>query len=369
MNPFLLKGYINSKYFCNRIQETENLISAIRNNQDVTLYGYRRLGKSALIHHVYKKLEKEFTCIYSDIWGTSNVDEFIKELANAVIKSKIFSKRSYSDKLLSFLKSIGASFNIGIDGLPSVNLIYNGRGQDFKALEELFEFLKNLNKPIIFAIDEFQEIKKYNNNIPFEGKLRALIQQCSKVVFIYSGSEHHLLNDIFNDYKKPFYQSTRMISIGKIEKELYKKFIYEHFKKSKKQIDQALIDHILEITHLHTYYVQAIANLLYSLVELPKSIEEFELIYRDYILEKSVFYLELPERLTKQQFSVIKAFGTTGIVTTPTSADFMERAKIRNPSSMHRAIKSLLEKQIIIKDSDNFRLYDVFLEHFIRYTF
>ena len=369
MNPFLLKGYINSKYFCNRIQESKNLISAIRNNQDITLFGYRRLGKSALIQHVFKKLEKEFTCIYSDIWGTSNVDEFIKELANAIIKSKIFTKRSYSVKLLSFLKSINASFHIGLDGLPSMNLLYNDRSREFKVLEELFEFLNKLNQPIILAIDEIQEIKKYDNNTPFEGKLRALIQQSNKVVFIFSGSEFHLLNDIFNDYKKPFYQSARMISIGKIEKEKYKKFIIEHFKRSKKQIDPIIIDHVLEISHIHTFYVQAIANLLYGLDELPKSIKEFELLFRDYILEKSVFYHELPERLTKQQFSVVKSFGITGLVTNPTSADFMEKAKIRNSSSMHRAISSLLEKQLIIKESDNYRLYDVFLEHFIKYTF
>jgi hypothetical protein len=30
--------------------------------------------------------------------------------------------------------------------------------------------------------------------------------------------------------------------------------------------------------------------------------------YMDFILEKSVFYSDLPEMLTKQQFAVIKAF-------------------------------------------------------------
>jgi len=53
MNPFLIKGYISPQYFCNRLSETDTLISAIRNNQDITLFGHRRLGKSALIHHVF----------------------------------------------------------------------------------------------------------------------------------------------------------------------------------------------------------------------------------------------------------------------------------------------------------------------------
>ncbi len=368
MNPFFLKGYHGHKYFCNRIQESEKLTTAISNNQDITLYGYRRLGKSALIYHIFHKLKKEYKCIYADIWGTSSIEEFTKELANGIIKSEVFSKRSFSKKMISFLKSIGASFSIGIDGLPSIDMIYNDRNQIFRNLEELFGFLHQLKLPIIIAIDEFQEIKKYNNNIPFEGKLRALTQQCNNIIFLYSGSEYHLINEIFTDYNMPFYQSTRMLSIGKIEKEIYKDFILKHFKREKIQVEPFIIDHILEISHLHTYYVQAITNFLFSQTQLPKTMEEFNKIYRDFILEKSVFYSELPERLTKQQFAVVKGFGKTGIVSTPTSTDFMEKTNIRNSSSMHRAINSLLEKQLIIKDTEGYRMYDVFLEHFLKYT-
>jgi hypothetical protein len=73
--------------------------------------------------------------------------------------------------------------------------------------------------------------------------------------------------------------------------------------------------------------------------------------------------------LTKQQFAVVKAFAKAGIVLNPTSADFLEAASIRSPSSMDRAIHSLQDKQLIIKDAGALRLYDVYLEHFLKYTF
>lgn len=368
MNPFIIKGYKGALYFCNRKSESDNLISAIRNNQDITLFGYRRLGKSALIQHVFRKLGKEYVCIYADIWGTSSVDEFTKELANGIIKSKVFSKQRFSDKLVNLLKSIGASFSIGIDGLPSVDVVYNDRNQNFRNLEELFKFLNQLDVSIVFAIDEFQEIKKYDNQNPFEGKLRSLTQQSNNIVFLYSGSEQHLLNEIFTKYNMPFYQSTRMLSIGKIEKEAYMEFILKHFKKAKREVNPEIIDYILSISHLHTYYVQAISNILYSQKTLPTSITEFELLFQEFILEKSVFYSELPELLTKQQFSVLKGIAKSSTVTNPNSADFMEIAKIRSSSSMYRAINSLLHKQLIIKDEGNLRLYDVFLEHYLKYT-
>jgi hypothetical protein len=368
MNPFLVKGYISPQYFCNRIKESEMLISAVRNNQDITLFGPRRFGKSALIYHVFHKLQKEYVCVYADIWGTSSTEEFTKELVNGIISSKVFTKQNTSSKLLSLLKSVGASFSIGLDGLPSVDIIYNDRNQQFRSLEDLFKFLNQLDIPILFAIDEFQEIKKYDNDVPFEGKLRSLTQQSNNIVFLYSGSEHHLLNEIFNEYSMPFYQSTRMVSIGKIERKDYYKFIVGKFKKGKKEINSEIINHILAISHLHTYYVQAIANFLYSQEKLPSSISEFDVLYREFILEKSVFYSELPERLTKQQFSVLKGIARSGLVENPNSANFMEISRIRSSSSIHRAINSLLDKQLIIKEDGKLRMYDVFLEHYLKFA-
>ncbi|MBE0673708.1 MAG: ATP-binding protein [Bacteroidales bacterium] len=368
MNPFVIKGYKGPQYFCDRIEECESIVSAIRNNQDITLYGYRRLGKSALIQHVFRKLNKEYVCIYADIWGTGNIEEFTRELANGIIRSKVFSKQKFSEKMASFLKSIGASFSIGLDGLPSIDVIYKERNRVFSNLEEIYQFLDKLNIRIVLAIDEFQEIKKFDNQAPLEGKLRALSQQSNNIVFLYSGSEQHLLAEIFTKYNMPFYQSTRMVSIDKIDKKVYSDFILKHFKKAKKVVNHDIIEYILSISHQHTYYVQAMANFLYSLELPPKSANEFELLYRDFILEKSVFYRELPELLTKQQFSVLKAIAKSSTILNPFSADFQELSKIKSPSSMHRAINSLLDKQLIIKDNGKLRLYDVFLEHYLRYV-
>jgi hypothetical protein len=313
-------------------------------------------------------MQKEYVCIYSDIWGTSSIEEFTKELVNGIISSKVFAKQKFSDKMLNLLKSSGASFSIGLDGLPSVDFIYNDRSQNFRSLEEIFKFLNQLDFSILFAIDEFQEIKKYDNQVPFEGKLRALTQQSNNIVFLYSGSERHLLNEIFIEYNMPFYQSTRMVSIGKIERDDYYKFITGQFKKANREVNPEIVHHILEISHLHTYYVQAISNFLFSLETAPSSISEFDILYREFILEKSVFYSELPERLTKQQFSVLKGTAKSGIVENPTSADFMELSKIRSSSSMHRAINSLLDKQLIIKEEGKLRMYDVFLEHYLKFA-
>jgi len=369
MNPFLLKGYAGPKYFCDREEETSKIIDSLKNGQDITIYAYRRLGKSALIHHISKKLSNDFHFIYADIWGTNSLNEFVKELTNAIIRSDIFTQRSLTKKLQDFIQSLGASFSIGLDGMPSVDLIYNDKNRIFRSLEDLISFLNRQSKSIVLAIDEFQEIKKYDNkHLSIEATLRKLTQQSQNIRFIYSGSEFHLINQMFNDYNRPFYQSTRMINLNPIEKQKYLEFIQYHFKKRKVELNVELIDQILEFSYGHTYYVQAIFNYLYSLDQPPQNWKDFEKVYYPFIMEKGVFYAELPNRLTAQQFVVTKAFAKAGKVSSPMASDFLNLAGFSNSSSMRRAVHSLESKQVIIKDGIFYRLYDVFLEHYLKFN-
>ena len=45
----------------------------------------------------------------------------------------------------------------------------------------------------------------------------------------------------------------------------------------------------------------------------------------------------------------------------------MAKAEIGSPGTMQAVINTLKEKQVIIKEGDAYRLYDVFLEHYLSY--
>ncbi len=367
MNPFLLKGYISSEYFCDREKETEKIINSIKNQQDITLFAIRRIGKSTLINHIFNQLKGDYDCLYVDLWGTTSLAGFINEAANAAIQSTIFSERSFGQKLTDFIRSIGASFSIGKNGKPSVDIIYQDPNQVFNRLEELFQFLEGNSVPVIIAFDEFQEIKKYTDSMPLEAKLRSLVQRYHNIRFIFSGSEQHLISDIFSSIDRPFYQSTRMIELEKIDTSQYHQFIVKHFLAGNKVITDTLVSHFLTLCHGHTYYIQAICNHIYSQEKVPYTIDEFEEIYIEFIAEKQVFYAELPNRLTKHQFATTKAIARIGKVEGVTTREFMSNAGIGSPGTMQTVINALKEKQVIIKEGNAYRLYDVFLEHFLRY--
>lgn len=370
MNPFLLKGYAGSDYFCDRETDTKSVLSSLKNDQDVTIYALRRLGKSALIHHVFEQIKSiDRVGIYVDIWGTSSLQDFIEAIANAVIKSELFGKRSISKKLQTFLSGFGASINIGHDGSPSIDLMYHDKNKPFKNLEELLAFLDSTDKRVVLAIDEFQEIRKYELAVPLEANMRKLVQRHHRINFIFSGSEFHLIDDMFNNYERPFYQSTRMLALKKIPRDLYRSFILDHMNKASKNLNEEIVDYVLDITHGHTYYVQAICNLIYSQRTYPTTTQGFQKIYLNYLEEKHVFYSELPSRLTVKQFACVKAIAREGTVSSPTSVAFLEKLPSSpTPSSVQRIIKALVEKQVILKEDGSYRLYDVFLAHYLKWV-
>jgi len=72
-NPFLIAGYSSPEYFCDREKETEKIISALRNDRNISLISPRRFGKTGLIHHVFYNLRDKKNgvyCFYFDVFPT-----------------------------------------------------------------------------------------------------------------------------------------------------------------------------------------------------------------------------------------------------------------------------------------------------------
>jgi AAA+ ATPase superfamily predicted ATPase len=87
-NPFLIYAYAGPKYFCDRIEETEHLISALRNGRNVTLMSPRRMGKTGLIQNVFHQIRRDYpeaACFYMDIFSTTCLDDFIIQFGQTVI--------------------------------------------------------------------------------------------------------------------------------------------------------------------------------------------------------------------------------------------------------------------------------------------
>ena len=85
-NPFLTVGYAGPEYFCDRKQETEELIRHLDNDRNTTLISPRRYGKTGLIRQVLHFLSKRrgMKTVYVDLCPTRNLSDFTRALAVAV---------------------------------------------------------------------------------------------------------------------------------------------------------------------------------------------------------------------------------------------------------------------------------------------
>ncbi len=56
-NPFVTKGYAGAEYFCDRVNETKQLVELTSNGNNMALISPRRVGKTDLIHHLFEQPE------------------------------------------------------------------------------------------------------------------------------------------------------------------------------------------------------------------------------------------------------------------------------------------------------------------------
>ncbi len=365
MNPFTLKDYISPKYFCDRENETKRIINSIENQRNLTLSSIRKMGKTGLIYHVFNQLNKtnKYDTIYFDIYYTSSLSGFINKFGSGILTEA----ESFSDKIKrminSFIRSIRPTVTYdNLTGSPTFSFNMENEAAGIKTIEEIFAFLnkRSLEKPVVVAIDEFQQIANYpENNI--EALLRTNIQKLHNVNFIFSGSDKQLLTSMFTDAKRPFYQSTELMHLEEIKENEYSQFIRDQFNTGSISINDEAIEYIFTTTKLHTYYVQYLCNKIYSSGEKNIDIETVKRIYFEILKENEVYYSEYRDMLTKQQWNLLIALANENGISKVNTSAFIKKHNLSNTSTVRRGIKSLIDKKLIYKKNTKYFVYDVFL--------
>ena len=365
-NPFLISGYKGETYFCDREEETNKLINYIKNQVNISLFAYRRLGKTGLVKHVFEKLshDKKIICIYVDILGTTELNGFTNLLATSVYNA--FPKsNSVGKKIIKAIQSLRPVITFDeFTGSPSVSFDAHNIKQTQSTLEQIFHFLDEQNIQISLAIDEFQQVLEYPEKNT-EAILRTQMQKLQNIQFIFCGSNQKMMHEIFNSAKRPFFASCTPMHLGYIPHEKYKSFIELNFSKNKRKIDHQAIDFICDWTMRHTYYTQYFCNYIYALnhktIDLDTIHEAASEILK---IHENTFY-QYRNLLTKSQWEVLAAIGKEEQVFQPNAKYFIKKHKLGTPSSINRIIQSLLSKEMIFYNTSvkkpYYEVYDKFL--------
>lgn len=365
-NPFPIMDYISPAYFCDRKSETEKIISAFENSRNVTLISVRRFGKTVLLKHILNTISKNksIRVLYVDILPSKNISDFVKIFSEAIIKDEKKNK-GFLEKISKLISGLrGKLVFDDVSGIPSVEVSIEDEKTGETTIQKIFEFLAEQKEKYIIAFDEFQQIVNYPEK-NLEAILRTQIQHQHKDNFIFSGSSKHTLVSMFSDYGKPFYQSTDILELGRIDPEIYAKFIKKHFQKRNKEIDIITIKSIIFKYKNHTFYVQYFFNRLFEKSGNTITQKDIDYVSNEIIKEREYVFYSYRNLLSSLHFSLLAAIAKEGGVTQINAGVFLNKYKLGQPSSVSSAVKILIEKEMIYFEDGKYQIYDVYFEKWL----
>jgi len=367
-NPFLLSGYHSPEYFCDREKETAQLLSHIQNGQNVTLTSVRRIGKTGLIKHLFYNLPAGWRGIYVDILATENLQGFLSMLTTAILNA-VPEKESLGKKIWTFVKSMRPVISFDpLTNLPQAS--FELRHADTQMhISSIMQFLESQDFNIVIAIDEFQQITRYPEKNT-DAWLRSVIQHMTNVRFVFAGSQQHIINEMFSLPSGPFYRSTAMVGIDKIDEKEYRDFITGWFHRFGRSVSDEVISEMLVWSCLHTYYVQLICNRVFASGQRKITVGVWKEEAYKLLKEQENIFFNYRNMLTNPQWQLMKAVAQEGVATGITSKDFIGRYALGSPSTVLRSLKSLIKNEMLYSSfgADGTVCYSIYDILFRRWT-
>ena len=367
-NPFVYQGYVSPTYFCDRTEETEELISNLQNGRNTVLISPRRIGKTGLIknafHHIMQA-DKDARCIYIDIFATKNQHDFVELLTSAIAQEVMSKEKQAMKRLLEFFGSWRPVFSTDpITGQPTVSVSIE-HTQTAVSLKNVFDYLKQSSREVYVAIDEFQQIAYYPET-GTEALLRSYIQFVPNVHFVFAGSKRHLMSQIFYSPDRPFYQSTVSMGLEPLHEEIYYDFAKRFFEGKKGTLSSEVFHDIYHRFDGVTRNIQLMLNRLYETEKNVVNLEQVNEAVRYIVNRSSVQYEELIGFFTDNQLSVARAVANEGLVVSPQSNDFARRYDLPSNSSIKTAMDYLIDKDVVCRTPSGYRIYDHFFELWLK---
>ena len=370
-NPFVNQGYVSPEYFCDRKDETDLVLNHFKNGRNITLVSPRRIGKTGLIKNVFYHLEREnknAICLYIDIFSTKNLRDFTEMFGAVVLNGLAQKEKTFFQKAAALMSSLRPVFSHDpYTGVPKMSItVEPSRSQ--LTIQQIFELLGKSRHEIYIAIDEFQQIANYPET-GTEALLRSHIQFTNGVHFIFAGSKYRLMAEMFGSPQRPFFQSTEMMDLKPLDREVYYGFANRFFEKKNGSFDQETFNGLYDRFEGHTWYIQNVLNRLYETCRHVKSNDDVNRAIVYLVDSRSPQCENLAQFLSSNQFNLLKAIASEGIVREPMGGRFIRQHNMLSPSIVQSSLRGLLDKEIVYRTPMGYMIYDRFMSIWLKRTF
>jgi uncharacterized protein len=363
------QGLAVGEAFCNRYKERTQLKENIENNRHTVLVAPRRYGKTSLVTQVISELKVTYCTMDFLLTATPKAVEnkMVQRVGDVLLKILPRAKQAKL-KILQLFKALKPELTLTAAG-QKIKFYIDPENSFVET--NICDLLMNLDKAAIAAkkrvvvfMDEFQQIGELKDKHVIEASIRHAVERSKMVTYIFSGSNRHLLLQMFNQQNRPFYHLCHVMPLFRIDDDEHITFIQKAANKRWcKALPVSVVRTILALSESHTYYINLICHFFFSkgIVPTQKAVEQF---WRDYVQsQKSVISYDVA-LLSNNQKTLLAALANSP-TNQPYSQDFLRKTNL-TVASLKEAMKKLMQKDFVYKDRLDFvRLLDPAVRFFI----
>ncbi|MBO4434112.1 MAG: hypothetical protein J5769_01495 [Bacteroidales bacterium] len=301
-----------------------------------------------------------------DLYKTCNEQDFVREFGKAFLKAPFAKGEKNKKKLLDAIPEIKIYANLNF-GFFKTGIEASVHNEFDSTIEKMFHFLEGTDKPNIVVFDEFQTVEDYPEKMP--AILRTHIQKMNNTKFIFSGSERHMLDSMFNEQNKPFYKSALPMELEIIPLPVYREFCQRLFDTRCKTLTDAAVEFIYYLFSANTFEMQQAMNLAFALTAEGQAadVKMMEWAIDAILTENDSFYRELLARSTSEkERNLLQCLAVEGLASGLTSQEKIWKYNLGGASSVQASLKKLTDSKrnaVIVEIGRNhYRLQDKFFD-------
>lgn len=351
--------------FTDRIEEIKRIKLDFENGINVILISPRRMGKTSLIKEVISEMDSpEIKVVYMDIYDCRSEYDFYNRFAETMMKSTGNQLEQVMENIKRFLVRVSPKLSFSPEPNSEFSVSLGITPRDYSP-EEILDLPERIAKEqgirIVVCIDEFQQIGEFADSLTVQKRLRGVWQHHQHVSYCFFGSKKHLMENIFQSRRMPFYQFGEMLHLKCIPTEYWVPFICSRFEKYGKKISEEYAARICHTVKNYSSYVQQLAWNVMAETEIEVNEESFTEGFNALLEQNSSLFIQQTEGLTTYQLNFIRLL-CNGIHSGFNTQSVVELYSLGSKSNVDRIKKCLIDRELITIEKEGVFLADCVFE-------
>ena len=351
--------------FTDRIEETKRIKLDFENGINVILISPRRMGKTSLIKKVISEMDSpEIKVVYMDIYDCRSEYDFYNRFAETMMKSTGNQLEQVMENIKRFLVRVSPKLSFSPESNSEFSVSLGITSKDYSP-EEILDLPERIAKEqgikIVVCIDEFQQIGEFADSLTVQKRLRGVWQHHQHVSYCFFGSKKHLMENIFQSRRMPFYQFGEMLHLKCIPTEYWVPFICSRFEKYGKKISEEYAARICHTVKNYSSYVQQLAWNVMAETKIEVNEESFTEGFNALLEQNSSLFIQQTEGLTTYQLNFIRLL-CNGIHSGFNTQSVVELYSLGSKSNVDRIKKCLIDRELITIEKEGVFLADCVFE-------